>query len=211
MRQISIYHRKYELLPLPWGTLFCDRAFEGRRLHPPTSGESLSFKKRPGPETSTFESPLGSQLTLLTQLIIIIDYCITWTPMGYTWISSEGGRSKYFWVWNFRFRDFSGKENVFGVAWSRNFWVFRTIWTFVIVPAYPGCVVLRIKYNQTCFAAVLIFKVLHCICFVKPGWSCLELSFCIVLLLKQQMLLGVSKVVKMATRCGKDNFRWHDD
>ena len=67
------------------------------------------------------------------------------------------------------------------------------------------------KVQPTCFAAVLIFDALHCICFIKAGWSCLELSFCIVLLLKQQMLLGVSKVVKMATRCGKDNFRWHDD
>ena len=38
---------------------------------------------------------------------------------------------------------------------------------FVVVPVYTGRVVLRIKYNQTCFAVVLIFNVLHCICFIK--------------------------------------------
>ena len=32
-----------------------------------------------------------------------------------------------------------------------------------------------------------------------PGWSCLELSF-IMLLLKQKMFLGVSSVVRMTTR-----------
>ena len=111
MRQISIYTtEKYELLPLPWGTLFCDRAFEGRRLHPPASGESLSFKERPGPETSTFELPLGSQLTLLTQLIIIIDYCITWTPMGYTWISTEGDNPSICWFEIFDSGIFLGRK-----------------------------------------------------------------------------------------------------
>ena len=84
----------------------------------------------------------------------------------------------------------------------------------MIVPAYPGCVVPRIEYNQTCFAAVLIFNALHCICFIKPGWSCLELSFCIVLLLKQQMLLGVSKVVRMSFNASwkflrLGNSSWH--
>ena len=29
-------------------------------------------------------------------------------------------------------------------------------------------VVLRIKYNQTCLAVVLIFNTLHCISFIKP-------------------------------------------
>ena len=50
----------------------------------------------------------------------------------------------------------------------------------MVVPAYPGHVVLRIKYNQTYFAAVLILG-----------------------------LLGVTSVVRMTTRgrCGKDNFR----
>ena len=84
----------------------------------------------------------------------------------------------------------------------------------MIVPAYPGCVVLRIKYNQTCFAAVLMFNALRCICFVKPGWSCLELYLCIVLLLKQQMLLGVSKVVRMSFNASwkflrLGNSSWH--
>ena len=43
--------------------------------------------------------------------------------------------------------------------------------------------------------------------------SCLELqlSFCIMLLLKQKMFLGVSSVVRMTTECGKDNFRWYDE
>ena len=34
---------------------------------------------------------------------------------------------------------------------SRDFWLFWTIWRFLIVPAHPGHVVLRLKYNQTCF------------------------------------------------------------
>ena len=52
----------------------------------------------------------------------------------------------------------------------------------MVVPEYPGCVVLQIKYNQTCFAAVLVLDV-----------------------------LGVSSVVRMTTRFGKDNFRWYDE
>ena len=34
--------------------------------------------------------------------------------------------------------------------------VFKTIGRFVVVPAYPSRIVLRMKYNQTCFAAVLM-------------------------------------------------------
>ena len=37
------------------------------------------------------------------------------------------------------------------------------------------------------------------------------LSFCVMLLLKQEMFLGVSSVVRMTTRRGKDYFRWHDE
>ena len=44
----------------------------------------------------------------------------------------------------------------------------------------------------------------------SPGWSCLELSF-IMLLLKQKMFLGVSSVVRMTTRSRKDKFRWYDE
>ena len=32
---------------------------------------------------------------------------------------------------------------------------------------FPGRVLLRIKYNPTCFAVVLTFNALHCICFIK--------------------------------------------
>ena len=39
---------------------------------------------------------------------------------------------------------------------------------FVLVPTYPGRIVLRVKYKQTCFAVVLILNELHCICFIKP-------------------------------------------
>ena len=34
-----------------------------------------------------------------------------------------------------------------------------------------------------------------------PGWSCLELSFIMLSVLKQKMFLGVPSVVRMTTRC----------
>ena len=66
--------------------------------------------------------------------------------------------------------------------------VFKTIWRFVVVPAYPGPAN-KVQPN--------------------PGWSCLELSF-IILLLKQAFL-GVSSVVRTTTRWWKDKFRWYDN
>ena len=47
----------------------------------------------------------------------------------------------------------------------------------MVVPAYPGHVVLRIKYNQTCFPAVLIFNALHCIKVQKFGIGFFGVNF----------------------------------
>ena len=64
----------------------------------------------------------------------------------------------FFWVWNFRFRDFLGVEKfgeyIFGRLYSSTgfFWrgcgrVFKTIWRFVLVPVYRGRVVLPKKVH----------------------------------------------------------------
>ena len=51
----------------------------------------------------------------------------------------------------------------FWVAWFKFgfFWVFKMIWRFMVVPVYPGRVVLQIKYNQTCSCpgGLVLFRV----------------------------------------------------
>ena len=59
----------------------------------------------------------------------------------------------FIWVWNFLFRAgnlasiFLGGLILVGIF----FFIFKTIWRLVGVPAYPGYIVLQTKYNQTCF------------------------------------------------------------
>ena len=74
----------------------------------------------------------------------------------------------FFGVWNFRFQDFFGWENLASFLRGRLdlimdfFSVFKSIWRFVVVPAYPGRAgwILRIKYNQTWFLKNFIFRVM---------------------------------------------------
>ena len=45
-----------------------------------------------------------------------------------------------------------GKYFLGGLIFSRDFFlIFKTIWRLVVVPAYPGYIVLQTKYNQTYF------------------------------------------------------------
>ena len=63
----------------------------------------------------------------------------------------------FFWVG--KFSKFFGSAAWFNYGF---FLVFKSIWRFVVVPAYPGRAgwILRIKYNQTWFLKNLIFRVM---------------------------------------------------
>ena len=70
--------------------------------------------------------------------------------------ASPGGVPRIFWGLKFSIPGIFWVGNVgkfFWMAWFKKgfFGVFKTIWRFVVVPAYPGRMVLRIKYNQTCY------------------------------------------------------------
>ena len=68
----------------------------------------------------------------------------------------QGSSKEFFWVGNLRFRDFFGggrgvergvveKFSKYFLGWldlKRDFWVFKTICRYVVVPAYPGFVVI---------------------------------------------------------------------
>ena len=67
-------------------------------------------------------------------------------PRGVLWISSDWNDRGIFLGGKFSILGFFGQENfgrsLFGyLDLSRDFWVFKTIWRFVIVPAYPSRVV----------------------------------------------------------------------
>ena len=60
----------------------------------------------------------------------------------------------FFWVWNFLFL-VGNLASINFLGWldfSRDFFfIFKTIRILVVVPAYPGYIVLQTKYNQTYF------------------------------------------------------------
>ena len=57
---------------------------------------------------------------------------------GIFWVGKFG---KYFFVW----LDLSRDIFIFFFFWAWGAGVFKTIWRFLVVPAYPGLVVLRVK------------------------------------------------------------------
>ena len=85
-------------------------------------------------------------------------------PPGVLWISSDRDDRRSFWGLKFLiFGYFSGRK-LFFFGWfdfSTYFLgvpVFKTIWRFIVKPAYPSRIVLRIRYHQTCF------KKIHFLC-----------------------------------------------
>ena len=61
----------------------------------------------------------------------------------------------FLWVSNFQLQDFVGRKIFYfwgGLINGGIFGVFKTIWRFVVVSAYPGRVVLPFKYNKSFFA-----------------------------------------------------------
>ena len=77
----------------------------------------------------------------------------------------------FFWVWNFRFRDFFGYENPFGKYFLGVAWFFVGTFGGIKKNWYcpGGCIVLQIKYRQTnvfCFCLIVNYGVaLHCLCY----------------------------------------------
>ena len=72
----------------------------------------------------------------------------------YTICPPRGGDSRFQVTGKIEGRKVVKFDKYFFGGWlglSRDFWLFWTIWRFLIVPAHPGHVVLRLKYNQTCF------------------------------------------------------------
>ena len=84
-------------------------------------------------------------------------------PVCYIVICPQGSGASGTGTLDFKWlKDFLGSN-----IWEVFFGVLKTICTLVVVPAYPGHIVLQINYNQTYFATVLIFCALFCICFIN--------------------------------------------
>ena len=77
---------------------------------------------------------------------------MSWLPLGVLRISSEGDDRRIFLGSRFSIPAFFGVGK-FGKYF---FGGLKPMWRVVVEPAYLGRVVLRIKFNRTCFAAVLL-------------------------------------------------------